>query len=326
MWWHTGKCLNVLGGTFRPSQIKEVPAGEYGRSWRFIRQSPVKSTRLAPVNDESLQSLCPRPGDASLQTTRRDGENHKSLEAFKVACKNRYRNLSRAWQLLLDPEFVGRISFVPFHRAARIMGFHDARLLWSAIDTDQSGFITLDEWDTRTFRHLAEFRDICFREYGGIEHAFVHGMDHTGSRTVTLPELKRFCDDTHFSGDVKMLMAALDLKMDGYISEDELPILLSINGERYGRPKIRMAGERIEQVQGRTPRLAGLEPLEPRARVSLMLSPRIDASPFGRGGAGYVRMATLDASPRGAEHAGDLRIDFRMPELAKMQSQDLALF
>lgn len=147
--------------------------------------------------------------------------------------------------MLLDPECVGRISFVPFHKAARSMGFGDTRFLWSAIDVDRSGFITLDEWDTRTFRHLAEFRDICFREYGGVEHAFVHGMDHTGSRTVTLPELQRFCDEVHFSGDVKTLMLALDVKMTGFITEDELAILHACMGEKFGKPKLRKAGVKL---------------------------------------------------------------------------------
>lgn len=197
-----------------------------------------RSSRLDTSSQIGGQT--PRLDTTWQQGRRRQQSQDRSeeyLQAFKNACSNKYRNLSRAWQLLLDPDRVGRISFVPFHKAARIMGFFEVQQLWSALDSDRSGFITLDEWCSRTYQHLVEFRTICHREYGGVEHAFNHGMDRTGSRTVTYEELSRFCDDMDYSGSVRVLFNALDLKMDGYLTLDEMPFVDACVGERCMKPK-----------------------------------------------------------------------------------------
>jgi len=242
MWWHTGRCIDSLQGPFyAPSVIEETPNSKRGRSFKFLRPLPTnpngKSPRT-PRHEIGEPAPCP-----SLQKSARcqleEAEGAEKLLAFKRACVNRYHNMARAWRMLLDPDCVGRISYVPFHRSAKIMGFHNVQQLWSAIDADRSGFMTLDEWDSRTFRHLVELRDICYREYGGIEHAFMHGMDRTGSRTVTLAEMARFCKTFGFTGEPTLLFAALDLQRDGYLTVDDLDILDSCVGERFGERKCR---------------------------------------------------------------------------------------
>merc|ERR1719326_425143 len=62
-----------------------------------------------------------------------DEESAEYLNRFRFVCADKYKNLARAWQLLLDPDRVGRISFVPFHKAARTMGFFKVQQLWIAL-------------------------------------------------------------------------------------------------------------------------------------------------------------------------------------------------
>merc|ERR1719163_2784658 len=113
MWWHSGKCLdNLQGPFFAPSQIAEV-TGPRGKSFQFLHpapangKSPCATVSAQPVHMNSCAA-------AQLRTAilfgppKLDDEASEMQTAFRKACANKYRNLSRAWQLLLDPDRVGR--------------------------------------------------------------------------------------------------------------------------------------------------------------------------------------------------------------------------
>eukprot|EP00929_Paragymnodinium_shiwhaense_P013141 TRINITY_DN121005_c0_g1_i1.p1 TRINITY_DN121005_c0_g1~~TRINITY_DN121005_c0_g1_i1.p1 ORF type:complete len:419 (+),score=46.55 TRINITY_DN121005_c0_g1_i1:165-1421(+) len=155
------------------------------------------------------------------------------LQQFKAACKRHYVSLCRAWRLMLDPKSNSNISFVPFCSAARSIGFNEPRRLWSMLDANQNGLLTLEEWDPVAFRNLVEFRTICYSQYGGLDTAFKLGMDKNGSRTVDRQELEWFCNDFDFTGDVLLLFRCLDLHRHGFITEDELDFLKSWHGSKF---------------------------------------------------------------------------------------------
>merc|ERR1712232_25551 len=166
-------------------------------------------------------------------------QNHEKrdllyADKFRDVCKRKYTTLCLAWRLLLDVEGVGRVAFQSFCKSAKSIGFREPKRLWTVLNTRRTSFLTLDEWDPVAFRHLYEFRGICWQQFGGMDTAFNFGMDKTGSRTVTMPELERFCDDHDFSGDVKVLFDALDMHQHGFITLDELEFLAIWEGEKYG--------------------------------------------------------------------------------------------
>jgi len=155
------------------------------------------------------------------------------LEDFKTACLRKYERLCRAWRLLLDPGGVGRVPFGAFCNAARTIGQWDLPRIWSGLDVNQSGFITLDEWDPIAFRNLSEFRDICYREFGGMDAGFDFGMDHDSARKVDLRKVERFCERFDFAGDPRALFEALDVHRHTFIIKDDLEFLVRWQGERY---------------------------------------------------------------------------------------------
>lgn len=155
-------------------------------------------------------------------------------DKFQEICVRKYRSLILAWRWLLDVDGVGRVAFTVFCQSAKSIGFREPKRLWSVLNTRKTSFLTLDEWDPTSFRNLFEFRGICLEQFGGMETAFIFGMDRTGSRTVTLPELQRFCNDFDFSGDVKLLFTALDMHQHGFITLDELEFMAKWEGEKHG--------------------------------------------------------------------------------------------
>eukprot|EP00747_Dinoflagellata_sp_TGD_P166377 gnl/TRDRNA2_/TRDRNA2_189081_c0_seq1.p1 gnl/TRDRNA2_/TRDRNA2_189081_c0~~gnl/TRDRNA2_/TRDRNA2_189081_c0_seq1.p1 ORF type:complete len:440 (+),score=42.06 gnl/TRDRNA2_/TRDRNA2_189081_c0_seq1:62-1381(+) len=164
-----------------------------------------------------------------------DKETLAELDKFKACCIRKYGNLCRAWRQLLDPGGVGRVSFVQFCKAARLIGWCNVKPLWFGLDADKSGFITLGEWDPVAFRNVSEFREICYKEYGGMDTAFLFGMDRTHSHTVTLQELKEWCNEMEYSGDVPRLFHALDGPKHGFLTLDCLDFLSKWQGERFSK-------------------------------------------------------------------------------------------
>jgi len=155
------------------------------------------------------------------------------VEKFEDACRRRYSTLILTWRWLLDYEGVGRVTFQSFSKNAREMGFKEPKRLWSYLNTRKTSFLTLDEWDPMSFRCLFEFRSVCLEQYGGMDTAFKFGMDKTGSRTCTMPEMEQFCEDNEFSGDVKALFASLDMRQKTFITLDDLDFLMKWEGQKH---------------------------------------------------------------------------------------------
>ncbi|CAE8616138.1 unnamed protein product [Polarella glacialis] len=154
-------------------------------------------------------------------------------EKFKACVVRKYGSMIRAWRLLLDPGGNGRVAFVQFCSAARAIGFSQVATLWANLDSNSSGFVSLDSWAPFSYRALMEFRHICYSQFGGLNEAFNFGMDKNGSGTCTKAEFVLFLEDFDYSGDIDVLWNALDENRGGFITADELDFLSRWEGERY---------------------------------------------------------------------------------------------
>lgn len=201
------------------------------------------STSLVPSGDNFLQRRCLKTLSEAVAYT----------EKFKNLCRRRFGSLIRAWRELLDPQGVGRVGFVKFCEAARLMGFERVSILWKVLDSDGSKFITLDIWDPPSYRALMEFRHICFREYGGLLETFRYALDLDGSGTCRKSVLAKFLRSFEYMGDVDTLWNALDNGRGGFITVEELGFLLHWTGERFTISAMdrdfAFRGERLKRAQ-----------------------------------------------------------------------------
>jgi len=119
-----------------------------------------------------------------------------------------------------------------------MMGFFDVRPLWLAVDQNESGFLTLDEWDEENYPHLIELFQLCCSQYSTVEFAFKHGMDRKGTGTVTFKELAAFCENFNYRGDARKAFKALDMVVsvaleDSFLTVNEAEFLKACVGERF---------------------------------------------------------------------------------------------
>merc|ERR1740130_2327318 len=78
-----------------------------------------------------------------------------------------------AWRAL-DPQGHGRISFFHFTRAGHHLLSHayDMKKLWMDLDTDQDGFITLEDFDPAVAGLLKEFSQVISKSCGSCSAAW----------------------------------------------------------------------------------------------------------------------------------------------------------
>mmetsp|Transcript_95286 Transcript_95286/g.149994 ORF Transcript_95286/g.149994 Transcript_95286/m.149994 type:complete len:370 (-) Transcript_95286:41-1150(-) len=209
---------------------------------RGLDDNSIRQVLLEPPSNYSARGCAEPPRLHGL-----DPRTLESREIFEELCVRKYTSLCRAWRLLLDPKGVGRVSFHALCEASRSVGFHDTSRLWAALDRNRSGFVTMDEWDPEVFQLLMDFRQLCNREYGSLEHAFVMALDTTKSRTVMLQELRDFCFRHDFRGNVKALMEALDVNRHGFLRIGDLEFLSTWQGERHVKttPHFEMKSARL---------------------------------------------------------------------------------
>lgn len=174
----------------------------------------------------------------------------KNYDFFRSECCRLHKSNVLSWRRLLDPEMLGRVSLVQFCRKTKLIVFTheqgrvDVRAVFYYLDRRGTGYLTLEDWDEATFRHLMLFRQLCIEEYCTMEKAFKHGMDLTGSATVDLATLTEFAEDYEYSGDVGALFKALDLRCKGYLVEDDIVFLANWGSQAFRPERFRVSAGR----------------------------------------------------------------------------------
>mmetsp|Transcript_11279 Transcript_11279/g.24952 ORF Transcript_11279/g.24952 Transcript_11279/m.24952 type:complete len:367 (+) Transcript_11279:20-1120(+) len=209
----------------------------------FWHANAVRAQRLRN-NAAKLQSYgCYLDEQSSRDTVKATAPNN-TLE-FVEELRRKFGSVVRGWLLHLDPAQTGRISYTQFCNAVREMGYvGDISLLWSELDENASGFVTLDELDPVCLRLFEAFRDTCIHHFGGMDEAFRYGVDQTRTGTATVDELLAFCENFRAFPDVEnleetveMLFKAFDLAGAGMLTSASIafldPKFGSWKGERF---------------------------------------------------------------------------------------------
>jgi hypothetical protein len=114
------------------------------------------------------------------------------VQDFKLFLIRKYGDLVRAWRVAIDPDEHWSVSWGGFCQAINRTGYQSKGLkeLWTALDGDRGGSITIEELDWEGAKRLARFRQLMVRTYGSVRKAFEHGLDPQNTGRFHLPELQ----------------------------------------------------------------------------------------------------------------------------------------
>jgi Ca2+-binding EF-hand superfamily protein len=153
---------------------------------------------------------------------------------FKRHLLARSGSLIRAWRNDIDPEEMWEIGWNSFCDACRRVDYwqgKDLRQLWTALDLDHSGFITVNELDWEGAKRLARFYQVLMRRYGSLRQAWEQALDkhNTGvfhlQALIDLLTLEGMGYRPFTKAECVSLFSALDKEALGYVTMANLQTL-----------------------------------------------------------------------------------------------------
>lgn len=134
----------------------------------------------------------------------------EALQELKDLISNKFSHPLFAWRSVFDKDDSNSVSWQEFKTACQKLRFEGSiGGAWRLLDEDQSGFISLQEFDSASCEILLSFKVWCMEHFGSVELAF-KSLDTDGSGSLSLSELKRACRKGKWKGDVNLLFNCLD--------------------------------------------------------------------------------------------------------------------
>jgi len=147
----------------------------------------------------------------------------EAVKELKDLLLYRYRQPVKAWVKLLDRSHSGKVTWSDFKVALEYINFKgNVAAAWLALDDDNSGWLTLKEFDEKAAEALALFRCWCDAEFGGVVLALI-ALDSDRSGTLSYKEFRKGLKEHNFRGsDIQHLFHSLDVEGKGQLSADDL--------------------------------------------------------------------------------------------------------
>lgn len=149
----------------------------------------------------------------------------EAAKAVKDHLSYRYKAPLKAWVKAIDQTHTCKVSWSDFKAALEQVGFKgDVAGAWHAFDSDQSGYITLKEFDHQAAITLATFRCWADDEFGGVVHA-LEQMDEHGTGALSCKDFKKKIKAYGYCHDTQYLFNCLDIDSKGHLQPHDLYFL-----------------------------------------------------------------------------------------------------
>lgn len=147
------------------------------------------------------------------------------MRDFKRFLKKRYGHFVRAWRKVLAPEGGMVVHKNDLFKASIAMAWEgDVRMLWSAFDKDESGYITMEELDSPSATSLAYFKRFVDEKFGNTSKAF-RAFDKQKKRRLTQGEFVEAVKGAGFHLPAGPLYGAFDINKVKVIKEEDMQFL-----------------------------------------------------------------------------------------------------
>mmetsp|Transcript_28237 Transcript_28237/g.65295 ORF Transcript_28237/g.65295 Transcript_28237/m.65295 type:complete len:1163 (+) Transcript_28237:149-3637(+) len=125
-----------------------------------------------------------------------------TVEEFEALLIRRYGTLMGAWRHCLDKLGTGKCTFENFCKACRAIGYAgNIKELWSSLDVDGSGHISIKELAPSAGNAVEKFLSLLSEHYGDIDTAWRQGMQKDPMASIDQGELTQVCTNIGYPYD-----------------------------------------------------------------------------------------------------------------------------
>lgn len=140
-------------------------------------------------------------------------EKEEQVLLFQKWCTSKYGNMLALWRKL-DRDRNMSISKAEFLKGMKELNFMGKlSILWSILDNDTTGLITITEFVPMAALQLAKFKHWAEIKFGSVQQAF-HHFDRDRNGKMTMSEFMRGCHAQDFPSDLKDSIQVLFNLMD----------------------------------------------------------------------------------------------------------------
>jgi len=151
----------------------------------------------------------------------------QAVQDFRNFLQQLYGPFFRAWRKALDRDCSMTLQRVELYKACRDLGWEgDVRSLWHALDGDNSGITTLEEFDPQSAQQLAQFKQWSEQTWGPKSSVTMfRALDRYRNQKMKLPDFARECKVRGFTGKARTLAMWFDWEDKKYLTEEDLSFL-----------------------------------------------------------------------------------------------------
>lgn len=213
---HSVSVPNLHGSSPHASSQDNTPSIQHSSTVGFLPavSSPVKSKfSESTVGTRWVRTLSVKQRYSQYQEQekmRKKNIGLQTLSGLRKLLISRFGSIYSAWRQALDLDGNGRLSFGEFCFALRQLGYQgNMKAIWSYLDQDNSGFISLNELDPKVSAEIDSYKTIAKQKYGNMLLAWLRGLDKDNLTQVDEKLFTEHCKEIGWTGDAHSLFQNL---------------------------------------------------------------------------------------------------------------------
>mmetsp|Transcript_10165 Transcript_10165/g.30136 ORF Transcript_10165/g.30136 Transcript_10165/m.30136 type:complete len:1222 (+) Transcript_10165:89-3754(+) len=176
----------------------EMSFEERNNSWSGLKLRAVNET----AKSKEFAKLC---GIRKARVEQKD-----ATEEFEPLCRRVYGSIIGAWKRCLDPDQVGRLTFLQFCAGLRRLGYgKEYRSLWRRLGLEDGGLVTLKDLDPKADGLVSSFVQLLDGKFPDLDKAWKRGFGKDPVGTLTAEEFKEKVTAMGYASDPLKLWPCL---------------------------------------------------------------------------------------------------------------------